>query len=173
MKRVIILALLFSFFAQYEAKSQELSIYLNSLNGIYTEKTFAAGSRGGSLGLNYIQPLQQNFYWFGGLEISTVSWGNNAVANLGFIYSKDFALKWAWSVTALTQQGIALFKPNPFYTFSLSGIGGIEFKINKKESLYLGTGLRFYSCPEYRKYSLISSYLDFPIELAYRITLKK
>ncbi len=173
MKRFIILAFLFSFFVQLEVKSQQLSIYLNSLNGIYAENTFAGGTRGGSLGLNYIQPLKQNFNWFGGLEINTVSWGNNTFANLGLIYSKDFAPKWAWSVTALTQQGVALFKPNSFYTFSISGMGGIEFKINEKGSLYLGTGLRFYSCPEYRKYGLISSYLDFPVELAYRITLKK
>ena len=173
MKRVIILALLFLFFAQHKVKSQQLSIYLNSLNGIYAENAFAGGSRGGSLGLNYIQPLQQNVNWFGGLEINSVSWGNNAFANLGFIYSKDFAPKWSWSVTALTQQGIALFKPNLFYTFSLSGMGGIEFRINSKSSLYLGTGIRFYNCPEYKKYSLISSYIDFPIELGYRITLKK
>ncbi len=174
MRRLIIIsAILLTFFGQKELKSQQLSIYLNSLNGIYAENAFVGGSRGGSLGLNYIQPIQQNWKWLGGLEINTVSWGNNLVANLGVIYSKDFAPKWAWSLTALTQQGIALFKPNPFYTFSLSGMGGIEFKINAKSSLYMGTGLRYYNCPEYKKYSLISSYLDFPVELGYRITLKK
>ena len=154
-------------------RAQQLTVYMNSLNGIIAGNSFDGGSRGGSLGLNYTNTLYIDLKWLGGLEINTVSWGNNLVANLGVIYSKDFAPKWSWSVSGLTQQGVVLFKPNALYSFGLSALGGIEFRINDKSSIGLSTGLRWYNCPEYSKYSLISSYLDFPIQLSSRFNLKK
>ncbi len=154
-------------------KAQHLTVYLNSLNGITAGNSFDVGSRGGSLGLNFTNTLHNDLKWLGGVELNTVSWGNNAVINLGIVYGKEFAPKWSWSVSGLTQQGVALFKPNAFYTFGLSALGGIEFSINDKSSIGLSTGLRWYNCPEYSKHSLISYYLDFPVELSYRINLKK
>lgn len=168
---VLLIAVLVGITSNLEA--QQLSIYLNSLTGILAGNSFDIGSRGGSLGLNFTNTLHNDLKWLGGVELNTVSWGNNAVINLGLVYGKEFAPKWSWSVTGLTQQGVALFKPNALYTFSLSALGGIEFKINKKSSIGLSTGLRYYNCPEYSKYSLISSYMDFPVELSYRIMLSK
>ena len=174
MRKLVVLSVaVFVFGLTSTLKAQQVSIYLNSLNGILAESNFDGGSRGGSLGVNYSNTLTNDLKWLGGAELNTVSWGNNVVANLGLIYTKEFAAKWSWSVSGLTQQGVALFKPNAFYTFSLSALGGIEFRINEKSSIGLSTGLRYYNCPEYSKYSLISSYLDFPVELSYRIKLKK
>ena len=174
MRKLVILSIVVLFFGlNSSSKAQQLSVYLNSLNGILAGNSFDGGSRGGSLGVNYQNTLCKDLKWLGGLELNTVSWGNNALVNLGVVYGKEFAPKWMWSVTGLTQQGVALFKPNALYTFSISGLGGIEFKISEKSSFALSTGLRYYNCPEYAKYSLISSYLDFPIEISYRVLLKK
>ena len=174
MRKLVVLSVaVFVFGFTSTLKAQQVSIYLNSLNGILAGTNFDSGSRGGSLGVNYINTLNKDLKWLGGAELNTVSWGNNAVLNLGLVYGKEFAPKWSWSVSGLTQQGLALFKPNALYTFSLSALGGIEFRINEKSSIGLSTGLRCYNCPEYSKYSIISSYLDYPFELSYRFTLKK
>jgi len=151
-------------------KAQQLSVYVNSLNGIVTENSFVGGSRGISLGIDYLHPIKNNFNWLGGIEFNSVSWGNNMVANIGLNYSQIISDSWSWSVTAQTQQGIALFKP-AFYSWGLSGTAAIEYNLTAATSLSLGTGLRFYNCPEYKKYSSISYYVDFPIEISYHIRL--
>ena len=174
MRKALVLSIAVTIFAITPVlRAQQLTVYLNSLNGITAGNSFDGGSRGGSLGLNFTNTLHNDLKWLGGVELNTVSWGNNAVINLGIVYGKDFAPKWSWSVSGLTQQGVALFKPNALYSFGLSALGGIDFRINDKSSIGLSTGLRWYNCPEYSKYSLISSYLDFPVQLSYRINLKK
>ena len=174
MRKALVLSIAVTIFAITPVlRAQQLTVYLNSLNGITAGNSFDGGSRGGSLGLNFTNTLYNDLKWLGGVELNTVSWGNNAVINLGIVYGKDFAPKWSWSVSGLTQQGVALFKPNALYSFGLSALGGIDFRINDKSSIGLSTGLRWYNCPEYNKYSLISSYLDFPVQLSYRINLKK
>ena len=172
MKRGILIISSFLVFLSVSVKSHELSIYGNSLNGIMTENTFAGGSRGISLGVNYLTPLKNDFKWLAGAEFNSVSWGNNLVANIGLNYSKPISGKWSWSVTVSTQQGIALFKPAVLYTWGLTGTAAIAFHLNAKSSLSLGTGLKYYNCPEYARYSLISRYLDFPIQIAYSIQLR-
>jgi len=173
MRKHFVLAITALFFASiFTINAQQLSVYLNSLNGIIAGKNFDGGSRGGSLGVNYTNLLNKDLKWLGGVELNTVSWGNNAVLNMGIVYTKEFAPKWSWMLTGLTQQGVALFKPAVFYTFGFSALGGIEFRMNEKSSIGLSTGLRWYNCPEYSKYSLIASYLDFPVEISYRMTLK-
>jgi hypothetical protein len=154
-------------------KGQELSIYGNSLNGIMTDNTFAGGSRGISLGINYLKPLKDDFKWLAGMEFNSVSWGNNFVSNLGVSYAKPISGKWSWSITASTQQGVALFKPSPLYSWGLSGIAAISFQLTAKSAICLGSGLKYYDCPEYARYSLISHYLDFPVEIHYNIKLGK
>ena len=162
----------FLVFLSAPVKSQELSIYGNSLNGIMTENTFAGGIRGISLGVNYLKPLKNNFKWLTGAEFNSVSWGNNLVANIGINYSKPIYEKWSWQATLSTQQGVALFKPSVLYSWGLSGTAAITFHLSSKSSLSVGTGLKYYNCPEYARYSLISHYLDFPIQIAYNIQLR-
>ena len=173
MKRGILIISSFLVFLSLSVKSQELSIYGNSLNGIMTENTFAGGSRGISLGVNYLKPLKNDLQWLAGAEFNSVSWGNNLVANIGIRYSKPISDKWSWSVKAFTQQGVALFKPVALYSWGLSGTVAIAFHLSTNSSLSVGTGLKYYNCPEYARYSLISHYLDFPVEISYSIQLGK
>jgi hypothetical protein len=173
MKRIILfLTYTVLFIGFSRINGQQLSIYANSLNGIVAENNFEGGSRGISLGINYLHPLNQNLKWLAGTEFNSISWGNNIVANIGLNYSRPIANKWSWSATLIIQQGIALFKPTAFYTWGLSSATGIEYSVSSKSTIFLGTGLKYYNCPAYKSYSLISHYLDFPIELAYRIKLK-
>ena len=173
MKKGILIISSFLMLFSASVKSQELSIYGNTLSGIMTENSFAGGKRGISLGVNYLKPLKNDFKWLAGAEFNSVSWGNNLAANIGINYSEPINNKWSWSINALTQQGVALFKPAVLYSWGLSGTTAITFHLNAKSSFSLGTGLKYYSCPEYAKYSLISNYLDFPIEIRYNIQLGK
>lgn len=153
-----------------QVQSQELSVYGGSLQGILAEKQWSGGARGSMLGVNYYSP-GEHLQWLLGGELSSVSWGYNVVANIGIDYTADITDKWLWTVTALSQHGIALFKPSPLYTLGVEFTGSIGYRLTQRSSLQLGIGIRMYNCPGYSKYSLISRYLDWPVELSYRIKL--
>jgi hypothetical protein len=101
-----------------------------------------------------------------GTEFSLVPWGTDVHANLGLGYSKAFSPKLIWSIQTISHQGLALFRPKALYVTGLSAITGIEYQLNDKLSMGLSTGLKYYTCPAYKQYSLISKYLDFPIQLS-------
>jgi hypothetical protein len=167
--KLILLSLLFQ---SSILMCQEMTVYFSSLSGIMSGNSFNAGNRGLSFGLDYLNPISHDFKWLVGGELNSVSWGNNAFANIGVNYSKPFSNKWSWSLSISTQQGISLFKPKMLYTFGFSSKALIIYCINYKSSLALGTGLKYYDCPAYSNYSFIHHYLDLPIELSYIFSLK-
>jgi hypothetical protein len=160
--RVTLLILL----AFTQLKAQDISFYVNSNKGILAEKQWISGQRGGSLGLNYSKVFYKDFNYLLGSEFSLTPWGTDVHAILGLGYSKAISPKWMWSIQAFSLQGLALFRPKALFVAGLSAIAGIEYQLNDKLSVGLSTGLKYYTCPAYKQYSLISEYLDIPIQLS-------
>ena len=160
--RVTLLLLL----AFTQLKAQDISFYVNSNRGILAESELMSGNRGGSIGLNYSKVFYKEFSYLVGTEFSLVPWGTDVHANLGLGYSKAFSPKLMWSIQTISHQGLALFRPKALYVTGLSAITGIEYQLNDKLSMGLSTGLKYYTCPAYKQYSLISKYIDIPIQLS-------
>lgn len=171
MIKIIKLTILVCLVAYLPINAQVISLYINSNQGILAGKNWESGNRGGSMGLNFSHPLNNNYNYIVGTEIALVPWGTDIYANLGVRYSKNINTKWQWTVSTLTNQGVALFRPKSLYVYGFSGLLGMEYKLTQTLSLGIQTGLKYYNCVAYKKYSLISSYLQIPFQINMNIKL--
>lgn len=175
MNRVLKLTILLCLVPFLPLNAQVISLYIHSNQGILAGKNWESGNRGGAMGLNFSHPIKHSYNYIVGTEIALVPWGTNISANLGVCYSKNINTKWQYTVSTLTNQGVALFRPKSLYVYGLSGLVGMEYKLTNKLSLGIQSGLKYYSCPSYKQYSLISSYLDIPIQISLKriLNIKK
>jgi len=77
------------------------------------------------MGLNFSHPIKLSYNYIVGTENALVPWGTNISANLGVCYSKNINTKWQYTVSTLTHQCVALFRPKSLYVFGLFGLIGI------------------------------------------------
>ena len=171
MKNTLIISILLTVLAFSKVFSQELSIAVTPYRLITAGNQFDAGSGGTALAISYRENFKGNFNWFGGLEAGTALWGTQLLADAGLIYEKSLSPVWAWEATAGLQQGIALFRPSPLYTFGITSTIGIQANVSKKSSLAFNTGLRYIFCPRFSSYSSIASSLQIPLSFSNRVKL--
>ncbi len=171
MKRNFVFGIIIAVFALQQVFSQELLIGIKPHQLITAGNSFDFGTGGTSLELAYRQNLQTNLKWYAGIETGTSLWGTEFLANAGLVYCKSISGIWSWEVTAGLQQGIELFRPASLYTGGIISTIGIQAKISEKSSLAFNTGLRYVFCPAYAQYSYISTSLQIPFSLSYRLIL--
>lgn len=144
-------------------QAQRIQISANYLQGIRYPAEWDLFRGGVELSLDYLYPWKAwNFY--GGLDIRTAQWGGQVSVSLG----ANVPLGTQFEVGAEIQNGLALFRPRPLYTFS-TGIRS-NYLFLQREKLTLGASLevRFTVCPAYRKYSQINRVLEIPVGLLVR-----
>ena len=145
------------------AKAQSIEISGHFLQGIRYTSQWGAFPGGTAVSATYIYS-RKHWNYRAGMDFRTVPWGSQLAVSLGM--SK--ALHPRVEVEAYTQQGFALFRKKPLFTFA----AGVEVKYVavQKEKFVAGIsmGNRYTLCPGYRKYSRIYSVNEIPIGLFVR-----
>jgi hypothetical protein len=171
MKRIFFLLITFNIVFFLDTKSQDVSINIQSGYGVFSDNSI--GGRASSFGLDYLHKLKPKTQVIVGANFNIEPWTTDLTLNFGLKYTYEITTKWNWVLKAETEQGVALFKQHKLYVWGLSGTTGVEYKLNSISALSLSTGLRYTHCPAYANYGLINSFLELPIEIAYRFKFSK
>lgn len=110
---------------------------------------------------------QQNNRLYGGITFNTNSWSNHVLAKLGYSYKWKTWTNWSFSQDIEIGNGIALFTPNPLYTFDFVTLGYFNFHTAKENSWGIGVGIQLITTPGYKTFSSIYSQYNLPISFRY------
>lgn len=121
-----------------------------------------------SLLVNYHHEMTEKWSVGGGLEFQGNSFGNHLLLQLQtsyFLYDKS---NWSTNVNVQVGNGIAMYRPNPLYTFNTRLLIFENFKTTKKHQWSFGTGFQYITTPAYSNYSSKHAAFNFPMVVKYR-----
>jgi hypothetical protein len=135
-----------------------------------TQQEFFPNDGGFVFGASF--QLKENIDLIPKLEFAIVPFGTTTGLRIGPSFSLFKKERIQLSVYPAIYQGIALFRPESLYTWGTSLEGFFTYQFGKKSSLQLGTGIRYISCPTYKQYGQIASFVEIPLTLSYIYHLK-
>jgi len=105
-------------------------------------------------------------------EYAMSTWGHQALLGIGI---NRTWLEWErFSLTTYGHflSGLALYEPQSLYVFGVDTRISANYYLNYNLKVFLGVGAKYTLCPAYRKYGLIETSLDIPIELGMKYAFK-
>lgn len=141
-----------------EARAQRIQISAQYIQGIRYTSNWDAFKGGTELSADYIIPAK-NWNYSIGAHVRTVQWGSQLGLSLGITKAIDKKIE----IGAEIQNGIALFRQKPLYTFSAGVKGNYLFRKREKSVLGLSVEVRYTNTPAYKDYSLIYSLVEIPM----------
>ncbi len=157
------------------AWAQDWDVQVKSFGQLAYQGKIAGGWSGGAVAASYYWKLGSHARSRieTGAETGFVSWGNQALLLGGYQYRLPLSPKTMLLLGAQTGQGVALFRPRPLYVGTLGLVAGSRYQFSRRLAIGLQMGLRYYTCPAYKRYSSLYRYWDFPIEVHLYFTRKR
>lgn len=150
--------------------SQSITLNTNSFYGIWNNESNGYYYGGGGLGLAYDHPLKKGSLR-SGLAYRSINWGNQLSLNTGV--RMPYLTKEKWSLHGVTSVGLglALFRDNPLFVWSVDYMPEFSWHLGKKFHLNVGFGIRFTNCPAYKNYGNINQVLELPLNIGFQFNL--
>lgn len=152
--------------------AQQIDFQLKSFPGIAYKGGGGSFYGGGGFELQYQHDFGKDRL-LGGLEYRMVDWGNQTGLNLGYNMSFWERNTWRVSGTSSIQLGLALFRSNPLFAWSLEYAPEIEWQSAKRFFANLSLGLRYTNSPNYKKFGSVNAVFELPVSLGIGFRLGK
>ncbi len=170
-KKNLIISLLFAI-AGFNLFGQHLEFNTKGFFGLWNNAQTSYFYDGAAIELLYERPYK-NAALRAGLEYRSIDWGNQVSINLGYVLTHISKDKWNLDGVISPGIGLALFRENPLFVYSISYMPEFIFAKNKRRNLTLGLGIRYTHSPAYKEYGNINQVLDFPLKIGVRFMGKK
>lgn len=164
MKRIITVfsAIILSNIALSQKWSIETSAYIQPF-----KKSIDNAFEGASLQLRYNKHLNEKIAFQAGVEFQSNSWSNHVLLSLGGAYTFYTKNNWSSDLQINIGNGIALFSPQPLYSFNSKGQLFWNYHTQKENVWGIGVGVQFFTTPSYKRYSTVFNTFNFPISVRY------
>ncbi len=171
MKRQVTLLILLFKFTSFSAFSQNIGLNFNSFYGIWNNEIAAYNYGGGGMELYFEQPIKLGAIR-SGIAYRFIDWGSQI--SIEFAYNSPYILKDNYALRGISSAGIglALFKENPLFVWSIGYMPEFTWLRKKRIDLNIGFGIRYTHNPAYKKYGKINQVLEFPIKIGFKLNLK-
>ncbi len=172
MKRILVTIFFFCCINNVSLFAQQLELQTTSYFGIWNNEVPRYFYGGGGLSMIYEHTTKFGGIR-GGVELRSIDWGNQVNFNLG--HKMDLYTKERWSINGIGSVGlgIALFRNNPIFGWSVAYLPEIILRSHKRVNFTIGTGLRYTISPGYQDYGPINQVLEWPFRLGIRYQLGK
>lgn len=152
--------------------AQQLGLQVKSFPGLAYKGGGGSFYGGGGFELQYQHDFG-NDRLRGGLEYRMVDWGNQTGLNLG--YNMTFWERTVWRVSGTSgiQLGLALFRSNPLFAWSLEYSPEIEWQSAQRFFANLSLGLRYTNSPKYKNFGSVNAVFELPVTLGFGFRLGK
>jgi len=162
MKKILLIILLYT--ASFSVYSQSIELNLKSFYGIWNNETSGYNYGGGGLELLYEQPLRKGALRTG-VEFRSIDWGNQL--SLLIAYKSPYIQQEKWQLSGISSVGVglALFRDNPLFVWSIGYMPAFTWLGKKRVSWDIGLGFRYTDSPAYKDYGKINRVVDFPFKI--------
>jgi len=103
-------------------------------------------------------------------EYAMTTWGHQAFFGIGINRTWLSLNRFELNTFGHMLNGMAFFKPGPIYVFGIDARAAANFYLYQNTKLFIGTGPRYTLAPGYRKYGLIETSFDLPLEIGLKFT---
>lgn len=160
--RILVFFFLLPFFGNQEARAQ-VGLSVRSYPSSGYNFVYQPGMNGVGITLDYTLKKLEAVDLFAGLEYRISDWGHLVLLSSGAQHTWWEGNRWSFSSRAGLLNGLALFRPKSLYIIGAETTAHLYLRIFNRFGLFATAGLRWSTCPAYRNYGLIWSYLEIPV----------
>lgn len=170
-KYFLLLVFLFSFLKS--GKSQEIGFSLLAYPSPAYNLVYEPGMNGFGASVFYKREKFKKLNLSMSAEYAMTSWGHQTF--FGFGINRTWVNWERFQITSIAHllNGLALHKPQSLYVFGVDTRLNGNFYINHDLKLFLGIGVRYTLSPGYRKYGIIETSLDLPVEFGIKYVVSR